>query len=145
MVQWTWRRGKARKLAGSYVDFLSGVKPRIGGVSNGTLLKCHRERQRQARRSSSSTGALTVGSLLAGATSLVAIQSGGASKLAAHRSTLSSGAELDALCEWQIFRVVDRICLPAHVILPRIAAALPTAARFLFAPKRPANFSPGCS
>src|ERR1700740_514972 len=37
-------------------------------------------------------------------------------------------SELNALRKWQLGREINRVCLPAHVALPRIASLFPPAA-----------------
>ena len=49
-------------------------------------------------------------------------------------------AELNSLGQRQFGRKVDRVRLPAHVHLPRIAPALAAAAGFLLAAERAADF-----
>src|ERR1051325_11391636 len=48
-------------------------------------------------------------------------------------------AEFDPLRQGQILRVIDRVGLAAHVALPGVAAALPSAAGFLLAAERAAD------
>src|SRR5262245_31902051 len=55
-------------------------------------------------------------------------------------SSFGGGTKLDALRQGQIRRIVDGVCLAAHVIFPGIAAALASAPGFLFPTERAANF-----
>merc|ERR1712198_63667 len=54
-----------------------------------------------------------------------------------------SSFKFDSLSQWQIFRVVDSAGGSPHVLLPRVAAALPSAAGGFFAAKGAANFRAG--
>src|SRR5690606_11846773 len=49
-------------------------------------------------------------------------------------------AELDALGQGQVARVVDGVGRAAHVVAPRVRARFATAAGFLFAAERAADF-----
>ncbi len=49
------------------------------------------------------------------------------------RSFRDSNVETDALSQREVFAPVDRVCLAAHVLLPRIRTTLAAAAGFLLA------------
>src|SRR5205823_10449330 len=56
------------------------------------------------------------------------------------RATFVGSTEFDSLCQWKFAREIDRVGLPAHIHLPRIAPAFASAASFFFTAKGSANF-----
>jgi hypothetical protein len=53
-------------------------------------------------------------------------------------------SKVDALCQWQLARVIDCAGTTATVLLPAIATAFATSTSLLFSTKRTSNFSSVC-